>query len=407
VSRSFDERRVDFPTLRGEDVPIYFDNACMTLKPDSVIQSIQDYYTQHPSCGGRSVHRYAMAVTRKVVAARAKMASFINATEPAEVVFTKNATHSLNQIAKGLSWQKGDIVLTSDREHNSNLVPWLQLEQEVGIDHRVIPSMSDNTFDFETYEAMCAEAGSALKVVSLPQVGNLDGIEYPIGDACKVAHDHDALMVVDAAQSAPHMPVDVQALDVDFIAFSLHKMLGPSGMGALWGRQELLDDLRTISAGGDTVNWSGYSDLEWSRAPHKFEGGLGNYAGIIGTGAAIDYLSELDMNAVHEREIKINQIVTDGVKDLSGIEIIGPTSASQRGGICSMLTNGQDAHDLAVILDEAGGCMVRSGMHCVHSWFRDRGHLDGSLRASFYFYNTEQEAKTFVDTFQEIHNAMF
>lgn len=403
----FSTLRSDFPTLCADDPPIYFDSACMTLRPDSVIAAIQNYYHEHPSCGGRSVHRYAMAVTRKVMESRRKLATFINAPHHDELIFTKNATQSLNQIAKGLSWNKGDVVLTSDREHNSNLVPWLQLEREHGVDHRVIPSRDDNTFDTEIFEQMCAEAGADLKVVSLPQVGNLDGVEFPIKEACKITHDHGGLMVVDAAQSAPHMPVDVQSLGVDFIAFSLHKMLGPSGMGALWGRKELLDDLRTISAGGDTVSWSRYTDFEWSQPPHKFEGGLDNYAGILGSAAAIDYLNELDLDAIHQHEVNLNKIVSAGVRDLDGIEIIGPDDAAQRGGICSMLIHGQDAHDLAIILDEAGGCMVRSGMHCVHSWFLDKGYEEGSLRASFYFYNTEEEAKAFVDIFGEIHASLF
>ncbi|HIG04063.1 MAG TPA: aminotransferase class V-fold PLP-dependent enzyme [Candidatus Poseidoniales archaeon] len=403
----FKQRREHFPTLRGDDPPIYFDNACMTLKPQPVIDAIRTYYNEHPSCGGRSVHRYANAVSRKMVMARRNMSKFINCSNPNEVIFTKNATHSLNQIAHGQTWQEGDIVLTSDREHNSNLIPWLQLEKEQGIDHRVIPSKADNTFDMEAFEAMCSEAGDNLRAVSLPQVGNLDGVEIPIAEACKVAHDFDALMIVDAAQSAPHMPVDVQALDVDFIAFSLHKMLGPSGMGALWGRSELLEDMRTISAGGNTVNWSEYGRMEWASAPHRFEGGLDNYAGVLGTGAAIEYLTDIDMQKIHEHEVKLNHIVSNGVRDLSGIDIIGPESADLRGGICSMLVTGQDSHDLAVILDEGSNCMVRSGMHCVHSWFRSRGHEDGSLRASFYFYNTEEEAKYFVDSFQEIHTALF
>ncbi len=147
--------------------------------------------------------------------------------------------------------------------------------------------------------------------------------------------------------------------------------------------------------------------MEWASSPHRFEGGLGNYAGILGTGAAINYLSELDMQQIHDHEIKLNHIVSNGVKDLQGIDIIGPESADLRGGICCMLIDGQDSHDLAVILDEGANCMVRSGMHCVHSWFRSRGHEDGSLRASFYFYNTEEEAKHFVDSFQEIHEALF
>jgi len=235
----------------------------------------------------------------------------------------------------------------------------------------------------------------------------LDGVEAPVKAAAKIVHDHDGLMVVDAAQSAPHMPLDVQDLDADFIAFSLHKMLGPSGMGAMWGKAELLDGLRTLSAGGSTVVSSDYDSMEWANSPHRFEGGLDNYAGILGTGAAIEYLSGIDMNAIHEHEIKLNSILTEGVKDLHGLSIIGPESASERGGICSIITEGIGAHELAILLDETASIMVRSGMHCVHSWFRSRGYEDGSLRASFYLYNTEEEVRNFVDVFGEIHTALF
>ena len=404
---NFYARRDDFPTLRGDGAPLYFDNACMSLKPQSVIDEIQNYYTTHPSCGGRSAHRYANQVSQKMSMSRRRLSSFINSPTTEQVVFTKNATNSLNQIAKGLSWQEGDIVLTSDREHNSNLVPWLQLEQEQGVDHRIIPSLEDNSFDMETFEMMCADASSKLKVVSLPQVGNLDGVEFPVKDAAKIVHDHGGIMVVDAAQSAPHMSIDVQDMDADFIAFSLHKMLGPSGMGAMWGKAELLDGLRTLSAGGETVISSDYDGMEWANSPHRFEGGLDNYAGILGSSAAIEYLSEMDMNDIHEHETKLNSILTEGVKDLHGISIIGPQSASKRGGICSMIIEGFDPHELAILLDETASIMVRSGMHCVHSWFRSRGHENGSLRASFYFYNTEEEVRNFVDIFGEIHSALF
>ena len=174
------------------------------------------------------------------------MGSFLNAATPNEVVFTRNATHSINQIAHGMSWEKGDVVLTTDREHNSNLVPWLQLEQEQGIDHRVVPSNSDNTFDMEAFESACADAGTKLRMVAMSHVGNLDGVAVPIEKITKVAHDHGALVAVDGAQSTPHMNVDVQSLDIDFLSFSIHKMCGPSGMGGLWGRYDLLDGLRTI-----------------------------------------------------------------------------------------------------------------------------------------------------------------
>ena len=397
--------REDFPTLREEDAPAYLDNACVTLKPDCVIDAITEYYTKYPGCGGRSVHRYGTQVSKKVSDSRRSLASFINAPSVNEVIFTKNATQSINQIAHGMKWSEGDVVLTTDREHNSNLVPWLQLEQEQGIDHRVVPSNADNTFDLESFEEICSEVGDKLKLVSMSHVGNLDGVSTPIKDIAKVTHDHGALMAVDGAQSLPHMKVDVQDLDIDFIAFSIHKMCGPSGMGALWGKSDLLDDLRPIHSGGQTVVTSSYDSLKWAKPPARFEGGLGNFSGMIGTSAAIDYLAKMDMDAVHEHEVKLNKIMTSRVKDLNGIEIIGPEDASLRGGICSLLLHELPAHDIAILLDEAAAVMVRSGLHCVHSWFNDRGHTNGSLRASAYMYNTEEEAKLFSDTLEEIVNA--
>lgn len=397
--------REDFPTLRGDDVPAYLDNACVTLKPDCVIDAIAEYYTKYPGCGGRSVHSYGTQVSKKVSDSRRSLASFLNAPSVNEVVFTKNATQSLNQIAHGMKWSEGDVVLTTDREHNSNLVPWLQLEQEQGIDHRVVPSNADNTFDLESFEEICSEVGNKLKLVSMSHVGNLDGVSTPIKEIAKVTHDHGALIAVDGAQSLPHMKVDVQDLGIDFIAFSIHKMCGPSGMGGLWGKSDLLDELRPIQSGGQTVITSNYDSLQWAKPPARFEGGLGNFSGMIGTGAAIDYLAKLDMDAVRDHEVKLNKIMTSGVKDLNGIEIIGPEDASLRGGICSLLLHDLPAHDMAILLDEAAAVMVRSGQHCVHSWFNNRGHKNGSLRASAYMYNTEQEAKLFSDTLEEIVNA--
>ena len=317
----FSHLREDFPTLRGDNAPAYLDNACVTLKPDSVINSISDYYSMYPGCGGRSVHRYGTQVSRLVSEARNSIAKFINAGSVSEVVFTRNTTHSINQIAKGMTWQKGDVIITGDREHNSNLVPWLQLADEQGIEHRIVESNPDNTFNVEKFEQLCEEVGDRLKMVSLSQVGNLDGISIPIKKIAKITHQYDALIAVDGAQSTPHMRVDVQDLDIDFISFSIHKMCGPSGMGGLWGRYDLLDSLRSIQSGGQTVETSHYDSMKWAAPPSRFEGGLGNFAGMIASGKAIDYLSKLDMNAVHEHEIKLNRIITDKIKHLDAIEL--------------------------------------------------------------------------------------
>lgn len=394
--------RKDFPTLCEEKAPAYLDNACVTLKPQPVIDAIHHYYTEVPGCGGRSVHRYGTAVSKSVRDARVALGEFINANDSNEVVFTRNATHSLNQVAHGLNWNKGDVVLTSDREHNSNLVPWLQLEKEQGIDHRVVASNEDNSFNLESFEHACAEAGSKLRLVSMSHVGNLDGVTIPMREVAKIAHDHGALVSVDGAQSMPHMSVDVQHLDVDFLSFSIHKMCGPSGMGGLWGKYEHLDGLRTIQAGGQTVTSSTYENATWAKPPARFEGGLGNFSGMMASGAAINYLSKIDMDEIQAHEIKLNRIMTNGVKDLPGLSIIGPNDPAKRGGICSILMDSLPPHDVAILLDEAAGVMVRSGQHCVHSWFEHHGHNQGSLRASAYFYNTEEEVKRFVDTLTEI-----
>ncbi|MBT7244446.1 MAG: aminotransferase class V-fold PLP-dependent enzyme [Euryarchaeota archaeon] len=402
----FQEKREDFPTLCGENPPVYLDNACMTLRPKPVIDAIRSYYEESPGCAGRSVHRYATTVSRKVVNCRSKMSKMFNANSPDEIIFTKNATHSLNQVAKGLSWNKGDVVLTTDREHNSNLVPWLQLEQEQGIDHRVVRSNTDNTFDIEAFEEACANAGDKLRMVSLSHVGNLDGVATPVKQAAKIAKDHGAMVCIDGAQSTPHMKVDVQDLGVDFMAFSIHKMMGPSGMGGLWGKMELLENMRSIQSGGSTVETSNYDSMVWSKPPARFEGGLGNYAGILGTNAAIDYISDIDLDMVHEHEVSLNRVMTSIIKDVNGIEIIGPEDPSLRGGICSLLFETIDAHDIAILLDEAADVMVRSGMHCVHSWFNDKGIDQGSLRASAYLYNTEAEVRLFAETLVEAVEAL-
>ena len=402
----FNHLRTDFPTLSGDDAPVYLDNACMTLRPKQVIEAIRSYYEESPGCGGRSVHRYATTVSRKMMNCRRTLTELFNAENSKEMIFTKNATHSLNQVAKGLTWDKGDVVLTSDREHNSNLVPWLQLEEEIGIDHRVVKSNDDNTFNIENFENACADAGKNLKMVSISHVGNLDGVETPVKEVTKIAKDFGALVCIVAAQSTPHMKVDVKDLGIDFMAFSIHKMMGPSGMGGLWGRYNLLENMRSIQSGGSTVETSHYDSLEWSNPPARFEGGLGNYAGILGTNAAIDYISKIDLDQVHEHEVRLNKVMTSIIKDVEGLNIIGPEDANKRGGICSILLDTIDAHDIAILLDEAAGVMVRSGMHCVHSWFNNKGLNRGSLRASAYLYNTEEEVRLFADTLVEAVEAL-
>ncbi|MDG1525907.1 MAG: aminotransferase class V-fold PLP-dependent enzyme [Candidatus Thalassarchaeaceae archaeon] len=390
-----------FPPLNEDGPPVYLDNACMTLRPNNVIKAVQDYYARNPSCAGRSVHRWGMAISQTVTRTRRKLAEHIGAKNAREVIFTPNATHSINQVAAGMSWNSGDVVITSDREHNSNLVPWLQLSSS-GVKLQTVKSHADNQFDLEAFEEVCASAGKSLRMVSLVHVGNLDGVEIPIAEATKIAHDHGAIVHVDGAQSTPHIPIDVETLGCDLFSFSLHKMLGPTGVGALWGREEILSQLEPICAGGGTVEEATAAGYTLRPIPDRLEGGLGHYAGICGTEAALDLLSQYDMRDLASQEIRVNRIMSDGIRHLPGVKIIGPQDAALRGGICSILLDDLDVQNVGILMDEVGGVFVRTGLHCVNQWFDARGIEQGSLRASAYAYNTEEEAHIFVDTFNEI-----
>ncbi len=324
-------------------------------------------------------------------------------SESKQVVFTSNATSAINQVAHGIDWSEGDVIVTTDREHNSNLVPWKQMVAKHGVVHRTFSRAEDGSFDFEALEDVCTESGSNLRLVSIPHVSNLDGVSAPVKEVSRVAHDFGAEVLVDAAQSVPHKAIDVEDLGCDYLAFSLHKMLGPSGVGVLWGKEQALASLETISGGGMTVRSVSDDSVEFRPIPDRLEGGLANFAGIAGAGAATDYLSELNMVEVEEHESRLNRIIHEGVMGVDGVEIIGPSDPSQRGGITSLQIEGIDPHVVAVMLDEAASVFVRSGYHCVDSWFQSQSesHL-GSLRVSPYLYNTEEEVRQFVDTFEEI-----
>jgi len=389
--------RSDFPILRedyeGRNL-IYFDNACMTLKPRQVIDAMNDYYTNFPACGGRSVHRLATQVTMAYDDAREEIRRFIGAGRREECIFTRNTTEAINLIANSLRFGEGDMVLTTDKEHNSNLVPWQRLRELKGTGYTCVPSNPDNSFNVENFkEAMSGK----VRLVSMVHTANLDGTTVPAGEIVEIAHDHGALVMLDGAQSAPHIPVDVKELDVDFFALSIHKMVGPSGMGVLYGKYDLLEELSPFIVGGDTVERTTYQDSIFLHPPEKFEGGLQNYGGAIGAGAAARYLREIGLENIEEHERRLNEFITRELWDMPQVKIIGPEDHASRGGIVSFNVDGVDAHDIAMIMDETADVMIRSGMHCVHSWFNGHG-IKGSARASFYAYNTMEEARIFVET---------
>ena len=389
-------KREDFPILQND--VIYFDNACMTLKPVQVIDKINEYYRDYPACGARSLHKLGKRVDEEIDNARKSIAKFIGGKSE-EIVFTKNTTESLNLVANGFKFKAGDIVLSTDKEHNSNLIPWLKLQNIGCIKHKVVPSLEDNTFDLERFKEMV----KGVKVVSMVHTSNLDGVSIPLKEIISIAHDAGAKVVVDAAQSIPHKKVDVKKLDADFIAFSGHKMLGPTGTGVLWGKRDELDEMHQFLVGGETVIDSTYDSYTPEKVPNKFEAGLQHYAGIIGLGEAAKYLMKLGMDTVQEQEFKLNNRITEGLKEFEVVKLIGPPDASLRSGIISFTVDGIDAHNVAGILDHSANIMCRSGAHCVHSWF-NKHNLAGSIRASLYFYNTLEECDIFIDTMRNIVN---
>jgi len=400
--------RDDFPFLQQDPTPIYFDNACMTLRPRQVIDAIVEYYERFPVCGGRSVHHHGMEVTMRVQEAREAFRTFLRAPDH-EVVFMKNTTEAINLVAKGYPFERGDRVLITGYEHNSNLVPWHQVSHMKGIDVVVVPPTADMTFDMDCFQD---ELSRGAAMVSVVHTSNLNGYTLPLREVVEIAHDRDVPVMVDGAQSAPHKPVALGGLEVDFFALSSHKMLGPTGLGALLALPERLEAVEPLSPGGGTIKDSSYTGYVSAGAPDRYEGGLQHYAGIIGAKAAIDYLSRIGIEEVEAHERRLTARLTDGLLDIEGVTIIPPLDPAMRSGITSFIVRGMNPHDVAILLDEIGHIMIRSGRHCVDSWF-DSEHsnawfegvkVDGTCRASLYIYNTEEEVDIFLENVKGVMN---
>ena len=391
--------RQDFPSYSSNpEGHIYLDSACQSLRPRQVIEAMDDYYKNFPACGGRSVHRYATKVSIKLEESRERVAHFINAEDPAEVVFTKNCTESLNLVAKGMKLKHGDVVVTTDIEHNSNHVPWLELQRSVGIQRRYSWSTEDGCFDIESFKSTM---DGRVKLVSMVQTNNVNGTSIPIKDVTEIAHDHGAIVMIDGAQSAPHFPVDMRKMGIDLFGMSFHKMLGPSGMGALYGRAEVLDKLDPLISGGGSVLETTYDSATYLPLPEKLEAGLQNYSGIIGSGEAVEYLRRIGMEDVAEHERSLNTIITEGLANVPEVEVLKPLDPKLRGGIFSFNVKGMRSHDVAMILDEMAKIMIRSGNHCAHPYFEAR-KMEGCARTSLYIYNDREECKKFVEAVKRL-----
>ncbi len=397
--------RRDFPVLsrdRDGQPLVYLDSACMSLRPRQVVEAVCEYYEVHSACAGRSIHGLATEVSRRLDRSRRAVAELIGAHRPEEVVFVLNTTSGLNLLSSGLGLRRGDAVVLGDREHNSNLVPWLHLRDRGGVTVRVAPSEEDGTFDTDRLQD--ALAPGDVKVVSFAHTTNVDGYTYPLKEIAEIAHDHGAAVVADAAQSVPHLPVDVNDLGVDFLVMSGHKMLGPTGAGVLWGRYDLLESLDVLGGGGTVsrVSLNGYKRLP---PPSGLEAGTPNLAGIYGMEAAVRYLRDLGLENVHAHDVALNQRATDALEGMPGVRILGPQEAGSRGSILSFVADGANIHEVGMALDEVGNVAVRTGMHCNHTWFSSQG-IDGAVRASFYVYNTPGDVDAFVSTLGNVLDAL-
>ena len=389
--------RKDFPTIR-RNLGIYLDSACQSLRPDQVIRAMDDYYENFPACGGRSVHSMATKVSLAIDDARESLAGFFGTKDPDCYIFTKNTTEGLNTAAFGLGLKKGDVVVTTDAEHNSNHVPWLYLKENIGIERRFSTSGKIGEFDIESFKS-CMD--KKVKIVSVQHSNNVTGCSVPVKAVTEIAHDYGAMVIIDGAQAAPHMPVDLQKIDADIYCCSIHKMLGPSGVGIMYGKREVLEKMKPLMLGGGTVGLATYDSVNLAPIPDKFEAGLLNYAGIIGTKAAIDYLDKIGMDNIEKWDTELMKRAMGNLEDVKNLHFVGPGQPGKRCGVLSFNIDGLASHDIAMMLDSMANVMIRSGMHCAHPFYVSRA-IDGSARASTYLYNSPEEMDIFTETVRKI-----
>jgi cysteine desulfurase/selenocysteine lyase len=393
-----DKVRRDFPVLKREVRPgvplIYLDNAATSQRPVQMIAEITRFYRDHNANIHRGVHTLSVEATELYEGARAKVAEFINAPDPNEVIYTRNTTESINLVAHG--WgrkylQAGDEVVLTEVEHHSNIVPWQLLRDERGIVLRFIPMLPDGTIDMSAARELI---GPKTRLVGAVHMSNALGTILPIEELVTLAREHGALTLIDGAQSVPHMPVDVQALGIDFLAFSAHKMLGPTGIGALWARMDLLEAMDPFMGGGEMISTVTLEESTWAEVPAKFEAGTPHIAGAVGFGAAVDYLNAVGMDAVRAHELEIVEYAMRRLGDVPGVTIFGPADPQLRGGVISFDLEGVHPHDLGQVLDEHG-VAIRTGHHCAQPVMAALD-VPATARASFYIYSTNEEVDALV-----------
>ena len=395
--------REDFPILQrqvhGKPL-VYLDNAATTQKPRAVIEALVHFYEHHNANIHRAIHALGEEATSAYEETRAKVARFINAPRPECIVFTRNTTEAINLVA--YAWGRenigpGDEIVLTEMEHHSNLVPWQRLAQETGATVKYIGVTDEGTLALNDLDSFI---GERVKLVAVTHVSNALGTINPVEQIVAAAHRRGAVAVVDGAQAAPHMPVDVQALDCDFYAFSAHKMLGPTGVGVLYGRYELLDTMQPFLSGGEMIRRVRLDGANWNDVPWKFEAGTPNIADVIAFSAALDYLTALGMTNVRAHEEELTTYALRRLRQREELIIYGPLDASRRGGVVSFNYPDIHPHDVGTILDREG-VAIRAGHHCAQPLMTRLG-VAGTVRASFYIYNTAEEVDALLQGIEKV-----
>ena len=390
----------DFPVLNqivNDEPLVYLDNAATTQKPLKVLAAIKDYYENDNANVHRGVHTLAERATEKYEAAREKVRQFINAKSTKEVLFTRGTTTSINWVAQfaGQILKTGDEIVISIMEHHSNIVPWQEVAKKTGAILKFV-YLKDGQLDMDDLRKKIT---NQTKFVSIAHVSNVLGTINPVEEITKIAHEHGAYMVVDGAQSTPHMAIDLQKMDVDFFAFSGHKMMGPTGIGVLYGKEELLNQFEPVEFGGEMIDFVYESHSTWTELPWKFEAGTPNIAGAIALGAAIDYIQELGIDQIHQHEIELIDYLMPKLQEIEGLKIYGPKDNVKRGGLIAFNIEGLHPHDVATALDMEG-VAVRAGHHCAQPLLN---YLEtpATARASFYLYNTKADCDKLVEALKK------
>ena len=390
--------RTDFPILRQEvngHPLVYLDNAATTQKPRQVIDALVRYYETSNANIHRGIHTLAVRATDQYEGVRAKTARFIGAPRPQDVVFTRNTTEAINLVAH--AWgdsqlSEGDEIVLSLMEHHSNIVPWQLLARRTGAVLRFVGVTDGGELDMAHIRELI---GPRTKLVSIVHMSNVLGTINPVAEIAEIAHGFGALMLVDGAQSAPHLEIDVTALGADFFAFSAHKMYGPTGVGVLWAREGLFESMQPFLGGGDMISLVREDESTWADVPHKFEAGTPNIADVIAFGAALDYLSNLGIAAVREHERMLTSYALEALRSITGLRILGPGTVEGRGGAVSFVMDGVHPHDVATIAD-GHGVAIRAGHHCAQLLMRRFG-VPATSRASFAIYNETREVDVLAD----------